>query len=211
MTKLYQLIREFQGWSIQPSLDHYGTYRIAEIAEKTENGQLPCEETDQRVVRLIQAAPDLFLACRETMDWIEQARHGTLTDMESAMGRKIPQSQMREALGKVLVGNKYAVCQNCQNPFLWPDLDLIDDLRQRSRRESPFPRASVPTAARCATISILQNQPLSPTAGKKPPSARPNATTANQKPRPFRRGIFHLTKEETTWRSRTFCRLSRGN
>jgi hypothetical protein len=79
-----KLIRNFQGWEIEPSLDHYGTYRIPEIAEKTENCRLPCKETDRQVARLIEAAPDLFMVCRETMDWIEQARHGTLSDMGSS-------------------------------------------------------------------------------------------------------------------------------
>ena len=139
-----KLIREFQGWSVQPSLDQYGTYHIPEIAQQTENARHSCKYTDQRVARLIEAAPDMFLACRETMDWIEQARHGTLNDVECAMGRKIPQSQMREALGKALGEDEYAVCQNCETSFFWLDLDPIDDLRQRVETGEPLPAGQCP-------------------------------------------------------------------
>ena len=154
-----KLMREFQGWSVQPSLDHYGTYQIAEIAEQTENGRLPCKYTDQRVARLIEAAPDLFLACREMMDWIKQARHGTLTDMESAMGRKLPECQMREALGKALGVNDFAVCQNCESSFLWPDLDPIDDLRQRVEVGDPLPAGQCPD---CGALCYDVDEKTSP-------------------------------------------------
>ena len=144
MAKLYQLIRDLQGWSVQPSLDHYGTYQIAEIAEQTENGGLSCKYTDERVARLIEAAPALFLACRGMLEWIRKARLGTLQQFEEDLGEKTLEVALIEALGKALGEDEYAVCHNCESSFLWPSLGPIDDLRQRVQAGEPLPAGQCP-------------------------------------------------------------------
>jgi hypothetical protein len=138
-----KLIREFRGWSVEPSLDHYGTYRIPQIAEETENSD-QCAAIDRRVARLIEAAPDLFLACRGMLEWIRKARLGTLQQFEEDQGQKTLEVALIEALGKALGEDEYAVCANCGSAFLWPSLDPIDDLRRRVGTGEPLPAGQCP-------------------------------------------------------------------
>lgn len=93
-------IRDWVGWDVNVSEDHYGSYWITEIEKATNpdlGGEENVEETDRRVKNLLQASPRLYVACRNMLSWIDQARNGTLSDMESAMGRKCPYEQMKKA------------------------------------------------------------------------------------------------------------------
>ena len=153
-----QLIEEFQGWTVQPSLDHYGTFHIPEIAAETEHSDA-CEDIDWRVGRLIEAAPDLFLACTSMLGWIRKARMGTLDQIEADLDEEVPEVLLIEALGKALGKEDRAECDGCGRSFFWESLDPTCDLHQRVAPGEPLPAGQCPA---CGALCHAREDSQSP-------------------------------------------------
>lgn len=102
-------IKDFVGWSVDPSDDYHGEFLIHDVGQFTSSRS--CDKNtvykvDQTVASLLESAPKLFVVCQEMLDWIGNAPEQYINSIEQVLKRKCPEYKMRDVIQKIKDYNK---------------------------------------------------------------------------------------------------------
>ena len=92
--------KEFVGWTVEPDPNRYGTFVIPgiEYAQRHAAGAEKAERLEIKAASLMEAAPELYVACTQALEWFHRASHGTLDQLEEALGHDAPIDALSHAL-----------------------------------------------------------------------------------------------------------------
>ena len=95
--------RWFLQWKVEPDPARYGTFVIPELqrAQRHAPSHDRVERLEGKAAALLQAAPHLYRACRQALDWFRRARLGTLDQLEEALGQEAPTNLLEQTLRRV--------------------------------------------------------------------------------------------------------------
>ena len=152
----------FLQWGVEPDPARYGAFVIPELqrAQRHATSHERAAELEEKATVLLEAAPDLYCACNEALEWFRRARLGTLEQMEEALGQEAPMVLLERALRRAgdHTGMQQAqnMCARCGRTFPKSEpLQPINDFWERVEAGDIVPSGECPE---CGGLCYLAPQ-----------------------------------------------------